>query len=468
VLTLDELAAYLRVPVADVQPLVERGAIPGRQIGAAWRFSRAAIDDWLAGPAWAETAPAAPTAAPEEGAVRELPEGAARDLPAGGVAAPPIEFVGAHPNNFTAGRKGRRPIAISNHEMQGTLAGTIPWFNNAAAVVSSNYGIGKNGRIVQFVRDEDTAYANGPVRSPNLAAAPWIADAHARRQDMNSLTISIEWEGLHKGGRSGSVAWFDPDKGKTVQVPVDLMKGSVREFWVPTEAQYQAGLRLIRFLAAKHGIPLDRAHIVRHSDFDSVHKWFCPGDGFPMARLITDLGGQIDPGTPPEPVPPPAPAPGTPPPAPPTDFPLLGPPTVSQTAFSEVLIQVQSPAAAETDPAAYYMLCTANGVDPLIALAFFAQETDYGRQPGAADNKNWGNLWDHAAGHIGQYDSWQEGLRDWCNKLQHDPYPQPPTVRSIVPVHRGTDRTDNDEYADQLVALIQMIQGQLTEKVDEN
>src|SRR5437868_6349568 len=93
VLTLAELAAYLRVPVADVQPLVESGAIPGRQIGAAWRFSRAAIDDWLAGPPWAAAAPAAaPTAAPEEGAVRELPEGATRELPIAGVAAPPIEF----------------------------------------------------------------------------------------------------------------------------------------------------------------------------------------------------------------------------------------------------------------------------------------------------------------------------------------------------------------------------------------
>src|SRR5213592_2683537 len=132
VLTLDELAAYLRLPVADVQPLVESGAIPGRQIGAAWRFSRAAIDDWLAGPRWAIAE--APTAAPEAGAERGLgEEGAARDLPAGGVAAPSIEFVGAHPNNFTPGRKGRQPIAISNHEMQGTLAGTIPWFNNAAA-----------------------------------------------------------------------------------------------------------------------------------------------------------------------------------------------------------------------------------------------------------------------------------------------------------------------------------------------
>ena len=206
---------------------------------------------------------------------------------------PTIEWHPAHPNNFTVGRAGRCPIAISNHEMQGTLAGTLGWFANGAAQVSSNYGVGADGRLVQFVKDTDTAYANGPVRSPNLAAVPWIAAEHAARHDMNSLTISIEWEGFHTGGKPGRVAWRNPDTGRVEAVPVDLMQGTVKAYWVPTEAQYQAGLRLIRWLVTQHHIPVDRAHIVRHSDFDSVHKWFCPGEGFPLARLITDLGGHL-------------------------------------------------------------------------------------------------------------------------------------------------------------------------------
>jgi excisionase family DNA binding protein len=47
ILTLEELAEYLKLPVEVLQPEVDRGQIPGRKIGADWRFLRAAIDDWL-------------------------------------------------------------------------------------------------------------------------------------------------------------------------------------------------------------------------------------------------------------------------------------------------------------------------------------------------------------------------------------------------------------------------------------
>ncbi len=48
VLTLDEVADLLRVEPREVEQLVRDGALPGRRIGSAWRFSRAAVLDWLA------------------------------------------------------------------------------------------------------------------------------------------------------------------------------------------------------------------------------------------------------------------------------------------------------------------------------------------------------------------------------------------------------------------------------------
>src|SRR5919199_3336346 len=47
VLTLDEVAAYLRLPKELVERLAAQGQIPGRRIEDTWRFLRAAIDDWL-------------------------------------------------------------------------------------------------------------------------------------------------------------------------------------------------------------------------------------------------------------------------------------------------------------------------------------------------------------------------------------------------------------------------------------
>src|SRR5213592_240101 len=48
VLTLDEVAALLRLPAEDVRARAEAGDLPGRRFGDEWRFGRAAVLDWLA------------------------------------------------------------------------------------------------------------------------------------------------------------------------------------------------------------------------------------------------------------------------------------------------------------------------------------------------------------------------------------------------------------------------------------
>jgi len=51
VLTLNEAAAYLRVPETEVLRLVQLQELPGRQIGDEWRFLRAGLQEWLRTPA---------------------------------------------------------------------------------------------------------------------------------------------------------------------------------------------------------------------------------------------------------------------------------------------------------------------------------------------------------------------------------------------------------------------------------
>jgi len=48
VLTLEQAAALLQVDAADVAALAVAGELPGRRIGGAWRFARAALLEWLA------------------------------------------------------------------------------------------------------------------------------------------------------------------------------------------------------------------------------------------------------------------------------------------------------------------------------------------------------------------------------------------------------------------------------------
>ena len=47
VLTIDELAEYLKISKSTLYKLVQEGKVPGQKIGRHWRFSRRAIDRWI-------------------------------------------------------------------------------------------------------------------------------------------------------------------------------------------------------------------------------------------------------------------------------------------------------------------------------------------------------------------------------------------------------------------------------------
>jgi excisionase family DNA binding protein len=47
VLTIQEVATYLRLPEEVVLQEVSQGHLPGRKIADTWRFLKDAIDDWL-------------------------------------------------------------------------------------------------------------------------------------------------------------------------------------------------------------------------------------------------------------------------------------------------------------------------------------------------------------------------------------------------------------------------------------
>jgi excisionase family DNA binding protein len=47
VMTVREVAEYLKVAPSTVYRLARQGEVPGRKIGGAWRFSRRTIDAWI-------------------------------------------------------------------------------------------------------------------------------------------------------------------------------------------------------------------------------------------------------------------------------------------------------------------------------------------------------------------------------------------------------------------------------------
>ena len=48
ILTLDEVAAYLKAGKKTVYRLSQQGQIPGFKLGGTWRFRRSELDRWIA------------------------------------------------------------------------------------------------------------------------------------------------------------------------------------------------------------------------------------------------------------------------------------------------------------------------------------------------------------------------------------------------------------------------------------
>ena len=48
VMTIGDLAEYLKVSKSTLYKLCQDGKVPGQKVGRHWRFHRATIDNWLA------------------------------------------------------------------------------------------------------------------------------------------------------------------------------------------------------------------------------------------------------------------------------------------------------------------------------------------------------------------------------------------------------------------------------------
>ncbi len=122
------------------------------------------------------------------------------------------------------------------HDSEGTYNGTIAAFQNPSTGASAHYVISSAGQVTQMVLTKDVAW-------------------HAGNWYMNMHAIGIEHEGFALQGAT----WY-------------------------LESEYESSAALVRYLAAKYAIPLDRQHLIGHDDV--------PG---PLQRYVS--GMHWDPGT---------------------------------------------------------------------------------------------------------------------------------------------------------------------------
>ncbi|MFE4667444.1 N-acetylmuramoyl-L-alanine amidase [Streptomyces sp. NPDC056716] len=126
---------------------------------------------------------------------------------------------GDYGNHDVGGRPGSQRIEyIVVHDTEGRWEGVLDMVQDPA-YVSWNYSLrSTDGHIAQHVKARDVAW-------------------HAGNWYINSTSIGLE----HEGFLASPDAWY-------------------------TEAMYRASARLVRYLADKYGIPLDRQHILGHDN----------------------------------------------------------------------------------------------------------------------------------------------------------------------------------------------------------
>jgi N-acetyl-anhydromuramyl-L-alanine amidase AmpD len=131
------------------------------------------------------------------------------------------KWLSASKSNYTnADRPKSESInKVVVHTTQGSYEGTKSWFRNSKSEVSTHYVIrSSDGEITQMVHEEDIAW-------------------HAGNWDVNKHSIGIE----HEGYVDKPSKWY-------------------------TKQMYESSAKLVRSICDRYDIPMDRKHIVGHSE----------------------------------------------------------------------------------------------------------------------------------------------------------------------------------------------------------
>jgi N-acetylmuramoyl-L-alanine amidase len=161
------------------------------------------------------------------------------------------DWIGAASENFRKGRHGLEPRAIVIHIIVGSLQSAGLTFRDPRSSVAAHYGVGKSGSVHQFVQETDTAFHAGIVVRPTWKLIDPAVNP-------NFYTVGIEHEGQ----------------------PQDV--------W-PDE-QYRASAALVREIAGRWKIPLDRDHIIMHREIRASKT--CPGSA-DIDRIIREAAGSV-------------------------------------------------------------------------------------------------------------------------------------------------------------------------------
>ncbi|MER7011902.1 N-acetylmuramoyl-L-alanine amidase [Saccharopolyspora sp. NPDC000359] len=177
-----------------------------------------------------------------------------RYIPAAYAPTDPEDPTGGYGNYDTANRPADvRISSIVLHDTETSYQSTISTFQNPAHGAASHYVIrSSDGQVTQMVPTKDMAW-------------------HAGSWDRNIRSIGIE----HEGWAAEGGTWY-------------------------TEQMYRSSAELVKYLADKYDIPLDREHVVGHDEVSADKpeqaggEHYDPGPYWNWAHYMNLLGAPLD------------------------------------------------------------------------------------------------------------------------------------------------------------------------------
>lgn len=170
------------------------------------------------------------------------------------------KWIGCARNNYRDNRPSHLEVeAVVIHIIDGSLAGADATFldNNLDVPRSAHYGIGKDGRIHQYVQEKDTAFHAGVIKNPT-------------------------WAGLKTNGTGG---FINPNY-YTIGIEHE---GRANDEW--PDALYRSSAELVKDISRRYPklAVLSAANVVLHRQIRADKS--CPGLKFQLSRLLTEVSG---------------------------------------------------------------------------------------------------------------------------------------------------------------------------------
>jgi N-acetyl-anhydromuramyl-L-alanine amidase AmpD len=149
-------------------------------------------------------------------------------------------------------RDGFVPEIIAIHIADGSLESMDSWFAFKGSMVSAHYGISYDGKeIHQYIDESKAAWACGIANKPTFKL-------YKPNVNPNKYMISIENAGTNLA--------------KSFPIQIETL------------------CELIKDVAKRNNIPLDRDHIIGHFEVNPIGKPVCPSpDHSVMDRLVASL-----------------------------------------------------------------------------------------------------------------------------------------------------------------------------------